>query len=106
MKGNHDSVGKVILPESLNRLLGIGFVSQGQLGSMLGGLGEVTDSLVKSLVKSGKIEPWVAIRCHNCGHLAPAFRNIEEVGPEFECLICDEITPDEYLEFYRVFKVL
>jgi hypothetical protein len=105
-KPGSDSIGKAIYPGKLEEFLGSGFLSYEQLLRVSRSDERSVDITIKLMVANNKLEPWVATECITCKHVAPAARNLDDIGPEVECLLCGEITPVEFLDFHRFFKIL
>lgn len=105
-KPGSDSIGRAIYPGKLEEFLGSGFLSYEQLLRMSRSDERSVDITIKLMVANSRLEPWVGTKCIMCKNVAPIARNLDDVGPEVECLLCGEITPVEFLEFLRFFKIL
>lgn len=101
-----DFIGRAVYPGKLEESLGSGFLSYEQLLRMSRSDERSMDVVIKLMVANRRLEPWVGTKCIMCKNVAPIARNLEDIGPEVECLLCGEITPVEFLEFLRLFKIL
>lgn len=102
---SENKVGKAIYPGDLYRVLGHKFVSASALRKKTNLDKEQTDKVIQVLIEQELLEYWLASECLYCKYVWPLCQRIEDITEEVFCPMCNETTPAEYIQFYRVYHV-
>ena len=104
-----DTVGAMIPPHDLSRVVGDKFVSEGQMAEMSGLLPDTITKVLGVLVEGGLFELWVAAKCPSCTYVWPVQRDQDEFRDfpsEIFCPLCNATNSSAFIDFYEVYRIL
>lgn len=101
-----DTVGAIIPPNDLPRILGIRFLSASQLFENAGITRDQALAVAHVMVQHGILEDWLAPECPNCLFIWPQHQRVDDFNSKLFCPMCNETTPMKQVRLYTVFKII